>query len=126
VQRKSIDVGEVIAEVADEPGAWFGLPVLCLAEVSRAVTDRDRLELLVNHPAATLFSPEPDSWQALAATYDTVGRLDAASAVLAAIDVGCDVLSPGCTAGSRAAARSLRSDRRLTLVADRGLVAPAA
>jgi hypothetical protein len=35
VQRKSIDVGEVIAEVADEPGAWFGLPVLCLAKVSR-------------------------------------------------------------------------------------------
>lgn len=41
------------------------------------------------------------SWRALAITHDTVGRLDAASAVLIAIDLGCDVLTsqPGLYAG---------------------------
>lgn len=99
--RASLDVGEVIAEVADEPGCAFGLPVLCLAEATRAVADTDRLDLLVNHPVALVLAPDPVSWRALAVTYDTVGRLDAASAVLAAIDLGCDVLTaqPGLYAG---------------------------
>lgn len=99
--RESIDVGEVIAEVADEEGAAVGLPVMCLVEASRAVVDRDRLDLLVGHPASVVFSPDPDEWQALAATYDTVGRIDAASAVLAALDLGCSVLTgqPGLYAG---------------------------
>lgn len=35
--RERIDVGEVIAGVADEPGCAFGLPVLCLAEAARVV-----------------------------------------------------------------------------------------
>ncbi|XTZ13863.1 hypothetical protein ACQSSU_20415 [Micromonospora echinospora] len=99
--RQSIDVGEVIAEVADEPGCVFGLPVLCLAEANRAVADQDRLDILVNHPAALVITPDPEAWRALAVTYETVGRLDAASAVLAAIDLGCDVLTgqPGLYAG---------------------------
>lgn len=99
--RESIDVGEVIAEVADEDGCAFALPVLCLVEASRAVSDRDRLDLLAHHSAALILTPDPESWRALAITYDTVGRLDAASAVLAAIDLGCDVLTgqPGLYAG---------------------------
>jgi uncharacterized protein with PIN domain len=99
--RESIDVGEVIAEVADEDGCVFALPTLCLVEASRAVADQDRLDLLCAHPAALIITPEPDEWRALAAAYDTVGRLDAASAVLAAIDLGCDVLTgqPGLYAG---------------------------
>ena len=91
--RESIDVGEVIAEVADEPGCVFALHVLCMVEASRAVADRDRLDLLCAHPAAHLISPDPGEWRALAAAHDTVGRLDAASAVLAAIDLDCDVLT---------------------------------
>ena len=99
--RESIDVGEVIAEVADEPGCVFALPILCLVEASRAVADRDRLDLLTNHHAAEIITPDPDAWRALAITHDTVGRLDAATAVLAAIDLGCDVLTaqPGLYAG---------------------------
>ncbi|WP_330441312.1 hypothetical protein OHB44_33255 (plasmid) [Micromonospora sp. NBC_00821] len=99
--RESIDVGEVIAEVADEEGSVFGLPVLCLAEAARVVADQDRLALLVTHRAAEVLSPEPDSWRALAVTLDTVGRVDAASAVLAAIDLGCHVLTgqPGLYGG---------------------------
>ena len=96
----SIDVGEVIAEVHDEY-AVAGLPMLCLVEASGAVADGDRLDLLVNHQATALLAPDPGDWQALAAVYDSVGRLDAASAVLAAIDLGCQVLSnrPGLYAG---------------------------
>jgi hypothetical protein len=90
--RGSIDVGEVIAEVDDEDAA-AGLPVLCMVEASSVVADGNRLELLVNHPATGVLAPDPGDWQALAAIYDTVGRLDAASAVLAAIDLGCLVLS---------------------------------
>ncbi|MCX5070895.1 hypothetical protein OOJ91_34165 [Micromonospora lupini] len=99
--RESIGVGEVIAEVADEEGCVVGLPVLCLAEAARVVTDQDRLALLVSHRAVEVLSPDPDSWQALAVTLDTVGRVDAATAVLAAIDLGCHVLSgqPGLYGG---------------------------
>jgi hypothetical protein len=67
--------------------------VLCLVEASSVVADGDRLELLVNHPATAVLAPDPGDWQALAAVYESVGRLDAASAVLAAIDLGCQVLS---------------------------------
>jgi hypothetical protein len=98
--RESVHVGEVIAEVADEEDAAVGPPVLCLVEGSRAVADTSRLDLLVQHPATTVLTPDPD-WRALAATYDTVGRLDAASAVLAALDLDCHLLSaqPGLYGG---------------------------
>jgi hypothetical protein len=97
--RGSIHVGEVIAEVSDESAA--GLPMLCLVEASRAVADTDQLDLLVSHAATALMDAEAANWQALAATYDTVGRLDAASAVLAAVDFDCDILTsqPGLYAG---------------------------
>jgi hypothetical protein len=95
--RGSLDVGEVIAEVHDEY-AVVGPPMLCLVEASSAVAGSDRRDLLVNHPATAVLAPYPDDWQALAAVYNTVGRLDAASTVLAAIDLGCQVLSsPACT-----------------------------
>jgi ABC-type Fe2+-enterobactin transport system substrate-binding protein len=90
--RGSIDVGETIAEVNDESAA-AGLPILCLVEATRAVSDVDQLDLLVAHPATAVLVPQPHNWQALAVTYETVGRLDAASAVLAAIDLDCLVLT---------------------------------
>jgi hypothetical protein len=88
----SVDVGEVIGEVNDE-GAAAGLPLLCLVEARRAIADTDLLDLLVNHQATTIVPPHGDSWRALCATYDTVGRLDAASAVLAAYDLDCLILT---------------------------------
>ncbi|MET8909553.1 hypothetical protein [Micromonospora sp. NPDC004551] len=98
--RESIHVGEVIAEIADEE-CLFGLPVMCLAEASRAAADGDRLDLLVNHPAATVLDVDPSNWRALAVVYDTVGRLDAAAALLAAVDNDGYVLTgqPGLYAG---------------------------
>jgi hypothetical protein len=98
--RGSLDVGETIAEVNDE-GAAAGLPILCLVEATRAVADTDRLDLLVAHSATAVITPQPEDWRALAVTCETVGRLDAATAVLAAIDLDCLVLTdqPGLYGG---------------------------
>lgn len=98
--RGSLDVGEVIAEVDDEDAA-VGIPVLRLVEATRGVADPDRLTLLVHHRAIVLLAADAESWQALAATYDIVGRLDAASAALAAIDLNVDILTaqPGLYGG---------------------------
>lgn len=98
--RGSIHAGEVIAEVDDEHAA-VGLPVLCLVEATRGTADPTRLDLLVNHRAGVVLGDEPGDWRALAATYDIVGRLDAAAAALAAIDLGCAVLTaqPGLYGG---------------------------
>jgi hypothetical protein len=98
--RSIIHVGEVIAEINDEQAAVC-VPMLCLVEASGAAFDVDRLELLVNNTASLILAPDPGDWRALAALRGTVGRLDAASAVLAAIDAGCQVLTsqPGLYAG---------------------------
>jgi hypothetical protein len=98
--RGSIHVGEVIAEIDDEQAA-VGLPAYCLVEASWAVTDTDRLDLLVGHRASVLYADDPASWRALAATCGIVGRPDAASAALASIDLDVDVLTaqPGLYAG---------------------------
>lgn len=97
--RESIHVGEVIAEVAEE-GRAVGLPVLCLGEAAHAVADLNRLHLLVHNPICTVINPVVP-WDDLAWAYDSVGRLDAAVAALAAIDADCHVLTavPGLYAG---------------------------
>ena len=83
--RGSIDVGETIAEVSDEQGA-AGLPVLCLVQAAQALADRDRLDVRIHHEATVLLDNLADDWEALTALYDAVGRLDAATAVIAAYD----------------------------------------
>jgi hypothetical protein len=98
--RESIGVGEVIAEVDDENAA-IGLPMLCLVEASRAVADTDRLTLLVQHRASVVLGDDPADWRALAAMYDIVGRVDAASAAFTAIDWDISILTaqPGLYGG---------------------------
>ncbi|HET8683007.1 MAG TPA: hypothetical protein VFM54_14225 [Micromonosporaceae bacterium] len=98
--RGSIHVGEVIAEANDEYAA-AGLPIPCLVEASRAVAASDHLDLLVRHAATSVLAPQPEDWRALTAIFDTVGRLDAASAMLAALDLDCQVLTsqPGLYGG---------------------------
>jgi hypothetical protein len=49
------------------------------------VADTDWLDVLVAHPGRMAVTPHPDGWLALSTTHETVGRLDAASVVLAAI-----------------------------------------
>jgi hypothetical protein len=55
---------------------------------------------------------DPADWQALAAAYDVVGRTDAASAALAAIDYDCEVLTrqPGLYAGLEAGGLTITID----------------
>jgi hypothetical protein len=98
--RGSDHVGELLVEV-DEEDAAAGVPFLCLSESLPYVTDRDRLQLLVTHPAVRVVSDEPWSWQAHAALRDLVGSSDAASAASAAINGEVWVLTrrPGLYAG---------------------------
>lgn len=90
----------MVAEIADEGGA-AGIPMLCLVEAFPSVTDTDRLDMLVKHPAVTVLTDEPGEWQALAAAKEITGRVDAASAALWAVDLDVDVLTaqPGLYAG---------------------------
>lgn len=90
--RQSIHVGEVMTEVTND-GGMVGLPVLCLVEAKRASASTDLLDLLVAHQATTVLPVAADTWQALAVTYDTVGRLDLAAAVLAATETGGFILT---------------------------------
>ncbi|WP_232323476.1 hypothetical protein [Catenuloplanes japonicus] len=81
--RGSVAVGEILSELADE-GAVAGLPVLCLVEARPSVVDTDLLDLLVIHDRTEVLGLAADDWQALIAATELVGRLDIASAVLAA------------------------------------------
>ena len=90
--RGSIDVGETIAEVNDERGG-VGLPVLCLVQAAQVVADRSLLDILIHHEASVLLDNLAEDWEVLTVLYDTVGRLDAASAVTAAYDLDALILT---------------------------------
>ena len=92
-----LDVGETLAEVADE-GGLVGVPLLCLAAAAAAAAAAagaasDMFELLVRSPAVVVFADEPGDWRALAAIMGIVKDLPAASAALAAIDWDCQILT---------------------------------
>jgi hypothetical protein len=89
--RGSIPVGDTAAEV-DDDGGLIGLPIACLVEARWRLADAGRLSLLVHHRATELITA-PGDWPALAAALDVAGRQDAASALLAAVHWGCDVLT---------------------------------
>jgi hypothetical protein len=83
----SLAVGETITEVGDE-GAYVGLPVACLAEAYRRVTE-DQLvgiSLLVEHPSVLVVDTDPADWLALAGLARDLDRVDAAAALLLAVD----------------------------------------
>jgi hypothetical protein len=82
----SISVGETIAEVADE-GCRFGLPMVCLAEASRLMSEEQvaALLLLVRHPSAVVTSTPVADWEVLAEWTRGLGRVDLASALAEAI-----------------------------------------
>ena len=78
----------------------MGLPAVCMATVADTDFARDHLRLLADHHATTI-TPVTTDWQALAAAHAITGRLDAAVAVLTAIDTDALVLTaqPGVYAG---------------------------
>lgn len=98
--RGSDHVGELLVEVDAEQAA-VGIPFLCLSEVYPYAADTARLSVLLTHPAVRIVSDEPWSWQAHAAVRDLVGRPDAASAAMAAMNDRVWVLTrqPGLYAG---------------------------
>jgi hypothetical protein len=74
----SVDVGEVMAEVADDQGG-VGVPVLCLVEAASAGADAGLLGMLERNPTTALLVDGPSEWRALAAVHGLVGGLAAAS-----------------------------------------------
>lgn len=98
--RGSVHVGEMLVEVDAEVAA-AGIPFLCLSTALPSITDLDRLDYLVTHPAVRIVSDEPWSWRAHSMTQDIVGRPDAASAASAAMEASRWVLTrqPGLYAG---------------------------
>lgn len=99
--RGSMDVGEPMSEVLAEPDATVGLPLLCLSEAYRTVTNTDLVDLLVAHEVTTIIAPEPHQWRKIAGFAETVGRLDIASAVASAKDLDTPILTarPGLYGG---------------------------
>jgi hypothetical protein len=81
--RESINVGEVLAEVADEGGA-FGIPVPCLVEAGARTTGQERLALLVRQPRCVVVPILAEDWRPLILGRRVVGRLDLAATLLAA------------------------------------------
>jgi predicted nucleic acid-binding protein len=96
----SIDVGEVIAEIDDEHGA-VALPVMCLIEAFRVAADRDRLDVLVNHPATVALTIGSSDWRTIAELASAGGRVDSAAAAFIAVDYRATMLTrqPGWYAG---------------------------
>lgn len=85
----SVAVGEIIAEVGDE-NALAALPLTCLAQAYQCVPD-DQLPaigLLVALANTVVVDTDPADWLALAGLARDLGRVDAAAALLLAVD--CD------------------------------------
>ena len=76
----------------DAAGGAIVLPLLCRAEaVTVNPADERWLDMLVQHPATEVVGDEPEQWKVLATIRNTVGRVDAASAALMALDYDVDV-----------------------------------
>ena len=90
-----------VGELPVEGGA-VAVPVLCLVEAANANPDDGQwLDILLQHPATEVVGVEAELWKVLAAIRDTVGRVDAASAALIALEYELDVATrtPGLYAG---------------------------
>lgn len=92
--RGSVAIGEILIEVDDEQGAVI-LPLACLVEAAHATAllERDRLQMLIGHPATFLVSDNPDDWLALTELRTLTERADRASAALIALDYGVEVMT---------------------------------
>lgn len=90
----SVAVGEVLAEVDSEHGAVL-VPFWCLVEAGHqtGMLDRERLDLLLAHPATFLIVDDGSDWETLVAVRGLVDRIDCASAAMMALDMGVDVMT---------------------------------
>jgi hypothetical protein len=94
--------------VAENEGA-FTAPLTVLATAAAQV-DRVWVDLLTKHPAVEPVETDWTRWASLSATLGLVGRLDAAEALLVALD--CDILTaePGLHLAWVMTRRSSRSE----------------
>ncbi|WP_285472190.1 hypothetical protein [Actinoplanes sp. NBRC 101535] len=92
--RGSLSVGELLAEVDEEGGAVL-VPLWCLVEAGHhtATVDRERLELLLAHPATFLITDDAADWELLIPLRALTGRADCTSAAMLALDAGVDVMT---------------------------------
>lgn len=84
-------VGEPLTQVAENQAA-FTVPLPVLAAAAARV-EPTMVDLLTKHQAFQPVELEWTRWAALAATFGLLGRLDAAEALLLALDLDCDVLT---------------------------------
>ena len=96
----ALHVGDVLIQVLED-NATAVLPAACLTEAAPAVADSDLLDVLISHEVTTVLADGETMWRDVAAMAEVTGRADAASAALAAIDFGANVLTrtPGLYAG---------------------------
>jgi hypothetical protein len=90
----SIHVGEVLAEVADEP-AQFAVPLGCLIEAAQRASPEllAGVHLLTAHRHGVVLPDRVDRWRALAGLARVVGRVDLAVALVAAQEYSAHVLT---------------------------------
>lgn len=84
--RGSVDVGEVLAELADE-SAKAAVPALALLEAAWTVTTQEQMELLqvlAGHPAVEVVPLDQYGWRPVAALMEAFGKVGAAAAALVA------------------------------------------
>jgi hypothetical protein len=84
-------VGETLREVHLNEAA-FTVPVGCLATAGGKV-EPHMVELLLNHVAFEPWSVPLEKWRVASAALDTLGSLDLAEALTAAILLDCDILT---------------------------------
>lgn len=92
--RGSFAVGETLAEIDDEEGAAV-IPLWCWVEAvhDTAAIGRERLDLLLAHPATFLVADDAADWEMLAGLRLLTGRIDCASAAWLALDLDVDVMT---------------------------------
>lgn len=81
----SLNLGEVLSEIADEPGALVAVPLVALVEAHAAVKDPAPLEVLVGLPyvyVQPLDEVAVGDWRRYANTTLVLGGLDRACAAL--------------------------------------------
>ncbi|BAL87258.1 hypothetical protein AMIS_20380 [Actinoplanes missouriensis 431] len=92
--RGSLAVGETLAEIDDEGGAVL-IPLWCLVQAGdqTGMVDRERLDLLLKHPATFLIVDDGEDWDSLVALQQMTGAHDRASAALMALHMDVDVMT---------------------------------
>jgi hypothetical protein len=85
----SIDVGELIAEVADE-GRWVGVPAPCLVDAFRRshLDDLAALRVLTRHPRCVVLPMLAEDWEPVAQRARALDRVDLALCLVEALERG--------------------------------------